>query len=153
MAIHKITTDLYEDAFTLLALHSSLKDYAMVYAINLCLKTNFVRASKDLDISKNVSFSFFEWKDDSNDNYWTLLSNQSEIEESFDSGDLFENEPAITKHYLLPEYKEVDYLLKIEHEDDALEKEVLKQLLKIPNVLTAYILNIDHLKYKDNLIF
>lgn len=153
MAVHKITADFYEDTFSLLALHSSLEDYAMVYAINLCLKANFKRASNDLDISEKVSFPIFEWIDESNESHWTLLTNKTEIEERLLRNDLFNNEPTIRKEYLLPEYKDADYLLKIEHEDAALEQKTLKQLLEIPKIITAYILNADHLKSKSNLIF
>lgn len=152
-AVYKITDDFYEDSFTLVALHSSMADYAMVYALNLCLKSNFKRSSKDLDLSQHISFPFFEWRDDSNDSYWTLIVNNSQHEENFVRSDLFENEPSFSKHYLLPEYKESDYLLKIEHEDDALEEQTIKQLLTIPKVITAYVLDVDHLKSKSNLIF
>jgi len=83
MAIHKITDDFYEDSFALFALHSSMEDFAMVYAINQYLKSK----------------------------------------------------------------------LKIEHEDVIVEEQIVKQLLTIPKVITAYILDVDHLKSKANLIF
>lgn len=153
MAIHKITDDFYEDSFTLFALHSSMEDFAMVYAINQYLKSNLKRTSKDLDLSESISFPIFEWTDDINDSYWTLMTNNSILEETFVAGDLFANEPSFTKHYLLPEYKEADYLLKIEHEDVIVEEQIVKQLLTIPKVITAYILDVDHLKSKANLIF
>ncbi len=153
MAIHKITDDFYEDSFALFALHSSMEDFAMVYAINQYLKSNLKRTSKDLDLSESISFPIFEWTDDINDSYWTLMTNNSILEETFVVGDLFANEPSFTKHYLLPEYKEADYLLKIEHEDVIVEEQIVKQLLTIPKVITAYILDVDHLKSKANLIF
>ena len=153
MAIHKITDDFYEDSFTLLALHSSMEDYALVYALNLCLKSNFKRSSKDLDISEYVSFPIFEWKDNSNDSYWTLITNTSLQEENTARADLFMNEPLFTKHQLLPEHKDADYLLKIEHDDDSIEEQTVKQLLTIPKIITAYALDVNHLKSKNNLIF
>ena len=153
MAIHKITDDFYEDSFALLALHSSMEDYSMVYALNLCLKSNFKRSAKDLDISEHISFPIFEWKDDSNDSYWTLITNTSLQEENLVRTDLFVNEPSYTKHQLLTEHKDVDYLLKIEHDDDNLVEQTVKQLLTIPKIITAYILEVEHLKSKSNLIF
>jgi len=153
MAVHKITDDFYEDSFTLVALHSSIEDFAMVYTINSCLKSKFKRSSKDLDLSEKVSFPIFEWKDDSTESYWTLISNKIDSQEKSLGNDLFENEPSFSKNYLLPEYKEVDYLLKIEHDDPRLEENALKELLTIPKIITAYILNADHLKSKNNLIF
>jgi hypothetical protein len=153
MAVHKIIDDFYEDSFTLLAIHSSMEDYAIVYALNLCLKANFKRSSEDLDISDHISFPIFEWKDDNNDNYWTLITNNSLKEDNVTRGDLFENEPSFIKHHLVPEHKDADFLLKIEHDDFNLEKDTVKQVLTIPKIITAYVLDVDQLKSKNNLIF
>ena len=151
MAIHKITDDFYEDSFTLIAIHSSMEDYAAVYAINSCLKTNFKRSAKDLDFREHISFPIFEWRDNKNDSYWTLITNYSLHEENVVRSDLFLNEPSYTKHYLVPEHKDADYLLKIEHEDNNLEECTVKQLLAIPKIITAYVLEVEHLKSKSNL--
>lgn len=153
MAIHKITDDFYEDSFTLLALHSSMEDYAIVYALNLCLKSNFQRSSQDLDLSEDISFPIFEWRDEQNDSYWTLITNNSTQEKSLVGNDLFANEPSYTKHHLVPEYKDADYFLKIEHDDDSIEERTVRQLQTIPKIITAYILEVDNLKSKSNLIF
>jgi hypothetical protein len=153
MAIHKITDDFYEDSFTLVALHSSLEDFAIVYALNLCLKSNFKRAIQDLELSKDISFPIFEWRDEHNDNYWTLIANNSTQEESLVRNDLFANEPSFTKHNLVPEYRDADYFLKIEHDDNSLEEQVVKQLQATPKIITAYILEVEQLKSKNNLIF
>ena len=153
MAIHKITADFYEDSFTLLALHSSMEDFSMVYAMNLCLKSNFKRTAQDLELSEHISFPIFEWRDFYNDSYWTLISNNSIQEEGLMGSDLFANESSFTKHNLVPEYREADYLLKIEHDDNSLEEKVVKQLQAIPKIITAYILDVEQLKSKSNLIF
>jgi len=153
MAVHKIIDDFYEDSFTLLAIHSSMEDYAIVYALNLCLKGNFKRSAEDLDISDHISFPIFEWKDKANENYWTLITNNSLQEDNLVRSDLFENEPSFTKHHLVPEHKEADFLLKIEHDTSNLEKDTVKQLLAVPRIITAYVLDVDQLKSKNNLIF
>lgn len=153
MAVHKIIDDFYEDSFTLLALHSSMEDYAIVYALNLCLKSSFKRSSQDLDISDQISFPIFEWKDESNDSYWTLINNFSVQEDNLVRSGLFENEPSFTTHHLVPEHKDADYLLKVEHDDVNLEKDTVKQLLTVPSIITAYVLDVDQLKSKNNLIF
>lgn len=153
MAVHKIIDDFYEDSFTLLALHSSMEDYAIVYALNLCLKSSFKRSSQDLDISDHISFPIFEWKDDKNDSYWTLITNCSVQEDNLVRSGLFENEPSFTTHHLVPEHKDADYLLKVEHDDFNLEKDTVKQLLTVPSIITAYVLDVDQLKSKNNLIF
>jgi len=152
-AVHKITEDFYEDSFTLIAVHSSLEDYALVYAVNLGIKSLFKRALKDLEISEHMSFPFFEWQDDINDRYWTLITNTSIKKESLAGRDLFQDEPSFTRHYLVSEHKEVDYFIKIEHDDDLNDAALVKELLSIPKMITAYTVNADKLKSKNNLIF
>lgn len=152
-AIHKISDDFYEDSFTLIALHSSLEDYAVVYALNKCLKSNLQRSRTDLDISHNIPFPIFEWKDAMNDAYWTLITNHSIKEVSLDQSGLFQNEPSYTVHHLISEYKEVDYFLKIEQDDLDVGHNIIKPILTIPKVIMAYIVEIHALKSKNNLIF
>ncbi|MCJ7465750.1 MAG: IPExxxVDY family protein [Maribacter sp.] len=153
VAVHKITEDFYEDAFRLIALHSSLEDYAMVYAINHCLKSNFKRAQTDLDLSEQGFFPFFEWNDEINDRFWTLIVNCSLNEVRYKGIDLFRDEPSYTSNYLVPEYKEADYFLKIEADESLNTHTIVKSLFEIPKVMTAYEIQIDKLKSKNNLIF
>lgn len=151
-AVHKILTDFYEDSFTLLALHSSLEDYAMVYALNLCLKSNFKRTTNDLELFDQVGFPIFEWKDTQNDRFLTLITNKGTKEETNLTGNLFENEPSFARFHVVPEYKDADYLLKVEH-DDYLEENLVKSLMAIPNVVTVYTIEIENIKSRTNLIF
>ncbi|WP_291868223.1 IPExxxVDY family protein [Maribacter sp.] len=153
VAVHKITGDFFEEAFILIALHSSLPDYALVYGVNNCLKANFKRSRKDLDVSNSVSFPFFEWEDDIKDRYWTLISNFSNKEESTVTTSLFKDEPTFTTHHLIPEHKEIDYFLKIEEDEAHMVEDILKALVTIPKIITAYELDAENLKSKNNLIF
>ncbi|NHF58889.1 IPExxxVDY family protein [Flavobacteriaceae bacterium TP-CH-4] len=152
-AVHKIMDDFYEDPFYLVALHSSLEDYELVYFINLHLKTKFVRCKEDLQLTSHLSFPIFEWKDETKDSYWSLIRNNSAQEESSQRIDLFEGEPSFTIHHLIPEHKEVDYFLKVEQDDFDVEATVLKPLLKVPKIITAYTIDANKLKSKNNLIF
>jgi hypothetical protein len=153
VAVHKITGDFYEDTFYLIALHSSLEDYAMVYAINQCLKSNFKRAKTDLDLSEQGYFPYFEWKDEINDRFWTLIVNCSINEVRYKGIDLFRDEPSYTSNYLVPEYKEADYFLKIEADETLNVHTIVKSLFEIQKVMTAYEIHIEKLKSKNNLIF
>ena len=153
VAVHKITEDFYEDSFILIALHSSLPDYALTYAINSSLKAAFKRSKKDLDLSSIISFPFFEWEDEINDRYWTLITNSSRNKENVITADLFKDEVTFTRHYLIPEHKEIDYFLKIEEEDAHMVEDILKALATIPKIITAYKIDAENLKSKNNLIF
>ncbi|MDV7137780.1 IPExxxVDY family protein [Maribacter sp. TH_r10] len=152
-AVHKISGDFYEEDFTLIALHSTMQDYAVVYALNNVLMSLFVRAPKDLEVSEHMSFPFFEWQDDQHDRYWIVIANKSTKKELLVRDGLFQDEPSFAKHYLVPEHKEVDYFVKIEHDDDLNTSDLVKKLLTIPKIITAYSLDADTLKSRNNLIF
>lgn len=157
-AVHKLTEDLYEDSFDLIALHSSLEDFALAYALNLALKSNFKRRLRDLDISGRIAIPIFEWKDDLNDRYLTLFTNKGVGQDMVAKNGLFKEEPSYRNHHILLEYREVDYFLKIEQDgsDSYLQAEnenTVAKLLTISKVITAYTVKTQKLKSKNNLIF
>ncbi len=151
--VHKISADFYEELYAIIAIHSGLEDYALVYEINRCLKTNFRRSSKDLDLSELGVFTYFEWKDEINERYWTLISNDSHQQVHLTDTDLFSNEPSYGVYRLIPEHKEVDYFLKMESEEGEDLNEIVKSLFGIPKIQMAYELDTQKLKSKNNLIF
>lgn len=153
LSVHKISVDFYEDSFSLIALHSSLEDYAMAYALNRHIKSNFRRGREDLDIMEHITVPIFEWRDETNDGYWTLFTNQGVKEDSMIRSDLFRNEPTFTPFHMVPEYREVDYFLKIEQDDFTESDSLIKKLHSIPKVVTAYSIPHHKLKSKNNLIF
>ena len=54
--------------------------------------------------------------------------------------------------YLLPEYKKVDYLLKIEN--NLLDtKNLISKMKDIPQIITTFAVDVNTLKSKNNLIF
>jgi hypothetical protein len=152
-AIHKISEDFYEETFTLIALHSSIEDFMLVYALNSCLKTKLKRSVNDLDLSQGGSFPIFDWRDEVNDRNYTFVSNNDVKEEVLSIGNLFQDQPTFTKYHLVPEYRDVDYFLKIEHDELDVEDKILKSVLTIPKVITAYLVDASKLKSKNNLIF
>jgi|SRR5690606_33988786 len=150
---HKISDDFYGESYTFIALRSNLEDHALVFAINGYLKSNFKRTREDLELSGNFSFPVFEWKDVINDRYWTLIPNKCQKMELLEESGLFPEEPSYTTFYVIPEHREVDYILKLEQEDNDLETQLIKTFYKIPKIITAYILDTTKLKHKNNLIF
>jgi len=153
VAVHKITNDFYEDSFDLVALHSSLEDYAIAYALNLHLKSSFKRSNEDLDLNGHITVPIFEWKDDINDRYWTLFTNNGLVEDTVSTKGLFKDEPSFTTFHMVPEHREVDYFLKIEQDEFINMDNLVKTLQRIPKIITAYAIETDKLKSKNNLIF
>jgi hypothetical protein len=86
-----------------------------------------------------------------------LIENKKEITiaQNAKLSNLFtENEAFTNTFYFLPEFKKVDYLLKIEGDDNQINLEkITKKLKKIDHVTTVYSVNKDQIKSKNNLIF
>lgn len=149
---HKIAAELYDDSFKLIALHCSLNDYAMAYNINKAVKLQLQRSEEDLGVV-DFSFPIFEWKDDANDTNWTLVSNAIKKMEKTETLGLFNEKSEERTHYLIEERKEVDYFLKIDVDDNYIVNTVVASIKAIPNVITAYNIDVANLKSKRNLIF
>lgn len=152
-AVYKIIDDFYDDSFVLIAIHSSLEDYKMGYRLNNIFNSKFKRSKSDFDLKENHCFPWFDWLDELNDNYWVLIANQSTKQVQLTNNDLFENETTYSRPKLIPEYKDVDYFLKIEDETIVANKKLIKTLMAVPKIRAAYQVSTDKLKSKKNLIF
>ena len=59
-----------------------------------------------------------------------------------------------TKVYLLPEFKKVDYFLKIENSEDTISvSDIIATLNTIEGISTVYEVDMNKIKSKNNLIF
>lgn len=158
MALHKLLVDdFYDDTYKLIAIHCGLEDYRLAYLLNQSLELNLKRKSKDLDFEYlKSSYSIFEWNNVSQFVTWNLVSNVcKKEEESLYSTGLFQtNEKVLRTFNLVPEYKRVDYFIKISDEiQNVNEKLILDKLQNIPQIVTSYSVNPTQLKSKDHLIF
>lgn len=160
MAVHKlILDDVFDEvSYTLIALHCSVEDYRLAYLLNKYLGITLNRKPSDLDYNNGKStYSIFEWKDDKQLTTWSLVSNvcKTESYQQTNYESLFNNQEKIIKIInLIPEYKRVNFFLKIDNQFNfSKEKYILNSILKIPQIATAYNIDPDQLKSKDNLIF
>lgn len=160
MAVHKlILDDIYEEVdCTLIAIHTTIESYRLAYLLNKYLSINLARMHSDLDVSSNnARYSIYEWEDTKQHAIWSLVSNTCKIEISKQNKliSLFETEKNVTRiSYLVPEYKVVNFFLKIDNQLNLIkEKNIIKTILGIQHIATAYSVDINQLKSKDNLIF
>lgn len=153
MITHRILEDYSEDNFRLFAIHSNVEDHAMAYGLNGALKLRMKRAQSDFDLDQQVTFPFFEWKDELQDITWHLICNSSTTREIGNPGELFPDEPRLNRHYLIPEFKDADYVLRTEVAEEMETEEILTAILAIPHVITVYEIETATLKSKENLIF
>lgn len=160
MAIKKLMLDdFFEDEeFTLIGIHSNLEDFRLAYLINKHLQIHLYRKPIDFK-SYNLAahYSIFEWEDQEQLTVWNLVSNICKIEaqQQIASLDSLFGENSTTKTYhLIPEFKRVNYVLKIESELPLqAQKLILNTIKDIKQVVMAHIIDTDVLKSKENLIF
>lgn len=159
MALHKFLIDDFdEEIYSLFAIHCTIEDYRVAYLLNHYLDINLVRKDQDLDFKYNAaSYSIYEWEDKNNLITWNLVSNICKKEEDSltSSGSLFQSQNKIIRtHNLIPEYKNVNYLLKINNEGNGIsEKSLIHKIQEIPQIAAVYRIEVTQLKSKDNLIF
>ena len=158
MAISKLNLeDFCNEVFSLFAIHTDLDDYRLAYFLNKHLGINLFRKTFDLDfVNSKGSFSVFEYIDQTSFLKWSLISNiyNYNFSTKASNDDLFvESNNLVQKVNLLTEYKNVNYLLKIENNESQVDLEAIaKEIKNISQVITLYDINKD-LKNKENLIF
>lgn len=159
MALHKlILDDFYDESYKLIAIHCRLEDYRLAYLLNKYINLKLRRTENDLDFKYlESSYSLFEWYNDTEYVKWNLVSNvcQKEEDSLYSSGTLFsDNSKVLKTFHLIPEYKKVDFFLKISEEIQSVdEKTILSRLQAIPQIITSYTVDPLKIKSKDNLIF
>jgi hypothetical protein len=159
MALHKlIVDDFSDDTYSLMAIHCTLEDYRVAFLLNQHLNINLRRKPKDLDFKYIASsYSIYEWEDINQLITWNLVSNVCKKEEDslVSTGSLFKSQSKIIKsHNLIPEYKKVNYLLKIDNDDNVInEKTLIHKIQEIPQIAAIYSIDVKLLKSKNNLIF
>ncbi len=160
MAVHKlILDDIFEDvSCTLIAIHCAIEDYRLAYLLNKYLDITLTRKPEDLDFDKgNTKYAVFEYEDKKKLIMWNLVSNICKIETDSQlvQQSLFSTHHKVIKTYnLIPEYRKVNYFLKIDNEfNNSKEKQIINNLLKIPQIAMAYNVDMSLLKSKEHLIF
>lgn len=162
MAIHKLNLDEFDEIdYHLIAIHTSLEDYRLAYFINQKLPVNLSKSKNEIQINikeGETNFSRFYFNDIEKETSWNLIQNKNEVLQykKGNTQNLFSNVvmEVSTKVFLLPEFKKVDYFLKIENNDDTLNVSRIQILLNaIDNVSTVYMVDTNKIKSKNNLIF
>lgn len=159
MLSHKLVLDEVEEDYHLLAIHTSLEEFKMAYLLNKHLQLSLKRARVDLDFNHGAVqalYPLYQFKEPAKYREYFLIKNKYKgpLKKIISSGSLFmEDDVSAQFTYLIPEYKEVDYFIKIDEDmDELMIQERLQQIASIPNVLTTYRIDPNRLKSKNNLI-
>jgi hypothetical protein len=159
MKIHKLNIqDFNEIDYNLIAIHTTLEDYHLAFLINSQLKISLKKDKEEVISNTDaveVAYSKFSFEDEKCGLFWSLIQNQKwiEAEQAQDGFFVFE-EPQKKKVFLIPEFKNVDYFLKIEEmetEDEAVE--ISNKIQEIEKVTAAFVIDIERIKSKNHLIF
>lgn len=162
MAIHKLDFGEFDEIdYSLIAIHTSLEDYRLAYFINQKLHVNLNKSIKEIQITVKegeTHFSRFHYYEKKKEISWDLIQNKNEViqQRKEENQSLFSNVniEVATKVYMLPEFKKVDYFLKIENSDENLNLlKIQNELNTIDNIATLYIVDTNKIKSKNNLIF
>ena len=160
MAIHKLYIDEFDEVdYELIAIHTSLEDYRLAYFLNQKLPILLGKSKSEIQINikEGVTyFSRFIYENNDTDSCWSLIQNKNEVNTliSDNNQNLFANSSyeVATKAYLLPEFKKVDYFLKVENSDNDIEK-IIAKINTIARISTVYSVDTNKIKSKNNLIF
>lgn len=161
MPAHKLVLDeVFEQPFKLIAIHSSVEEFRLAFLLNKHLDLRLARSRKDIDYqigSSRVLFAHYLFEDQQKYCGYHLVSNISkgEILSGEDNSSLFGDEQLVfRKIFLLPEFKKVDFILKIEDEIDTVSESImLSKIKEIAQISTAYSIEFHKIKSKENLIF
>ena len=162
MAVHKLDLGEFDEIdYHLIAIHTSLEDYRLAYFINQKLPINLGKDKSEIHVNikeGEAKFSRFYYHDVEKDISWNLIQNKNEVLQQKNDNEqgLFSNinVEVSTKVYLLPEFKKVDYFLKIENIDNTMDVSKTQYILNtIENITTAYSVETNKIKSKNNLIF
>ena len=161
MAIHKLHLEEFDEIdYQLIAIHSSLEDYRLAYYINQNLPINLKKENCNIQISNKegkTQFTRFVFED-SKDIVWNLVQNKNDVfvpSQNSNQGLFAEtNNKFSTKIYLIPEFKNVDFFLKIENGEVNIDvSKITNCIKKIERVSTVYAVEVEKIKSKNNLIF
>ena len=162
MAIHKLDLGEFDEIdYDLIAIHTSLEDFRMAFFINQILPVNLSKSENEIQINikeGETHFSRFYYNDDESAITWNLIQNKNKIvqHKTGNSENLFSDltMEVSTNVFLLPEFKNADYFLKIEKNDGAMNVSKIQILLNtIDSVSTVYLVDTSKIKSKNNLIF
>lgn len=145
-------------SFSLIAIHTNLLSSQLAYLINQELRYRLVRDAEDLSFSKrNKQFCYikFTYEDEANHNYISLIGNKNVSSTSKElSPPVLLSDIVEEVNFLIPEYKKVDYFLKIESDDNSVSlQDIIKKVGAISHVHMVYELDHADLKSINNLIF
>ena len=161
MAVYKLHLEEFDEIdYQLIAIHTSLEDYRLAYYINQNLPITLKKNNCNIQISNKegeTQFTRFVFED-SKDIEWNLIQNKNDVfvpSQNSNQGLFAEsNNNFSTKIYLIPEFKKVDFFLKIENGEVTIDmSKIANCIKKIDRVSTVYAIEVEKIKLFFDFIF
>jgi hypothetical protein len=145
----------YNYDFFLISIHSTLEDYFLAIHLNTIFGIQLRKCNFTLNFeTKRGEFSIYDYNNEENFTYWSLISNKQVIEEKINLGNYILFDSIYNTYVLVKEKKEVDFFLKIEGDFTINDKaEILNKIKKIHGVLACAEIKPENLKEINNLIY
>ena len=139
--------------FSLIAIHSILDDYKLVFWLNKLLPIKLSKSIQPMFLkNKNKKdFEFFKYENEDENVFWYLIPNQIKIKKEQTNFNLF-NEILEENEYFVSELKKIDYIIKITDNNINI-LEFIKKINQINHVSTAVEIDLEKIKHKNHLIF
>lgn len=148
-----------EEEYLLIAIHTNIEAHTLSFLINKHLKISLKRKTRDIDFIKDnvhISFPVYEYVDTKSETIYYLTENKckSHTEKVTSAGSLFASDTVVKTHYLVPEYKQADFLLKIVDDNFPNSGHLIQtKLAEVPKISAFYEIDQNKLKSKQNLNF
>ena len=158
MAVHKLYIEDFDEIdYELIAIHTTIEDYHLAYLLNQNLPVLFAKSDNDIQVNTKegvAHFPLFVYECPIHGAFWSLMGNQGDIPSHAFGEGLFTapNLGVATRVYLLPEFKKVNFFVKIEAPTSTLD-EIIKSINTIDKISTVYSVETDKIKSINNLIF
>ena len=160
MAVHRLQLEEEEDDFSLFAIHCGELPFKMAFLMNQSLRWQLKREREDVSVlrgGKQQQYPKYRYVSRHDQVDHLLLSNIGHVDQDIavePQMGLFEGMAVQNSSvsYLMPEFKKVDYLLKIEATlAEATKKTIVAQIKSIKEVVSTYIIQHDKIKHLNAL--
>ncbi|MFL2638826.1 MAG: IPExxxVDY family protein [Flavobacteriaceae bacterium] len=151
MSKHLLSFNEINEAFELIAIHSSSEPHDLVFEINRSMGLNLFRTKHDISFKKNNE-KYMVYKSDGynkSESLFLYMNTFYDLKETKSTNLLFNSTPS--KSVLLPEVKSVDYIIKYVGEKKNI-KYFVKSLSLMKQISSCYSLNKKKIKSVNNLI-
>lgn len=162
MGVQKLLlTDDFAEDFLLIAIHCSEEAYKVAFLLNQFAGLRLQRSTIDLEFTTeglDITFPLFDYEDKLRYVNYDLVANKckSKSVRVLKNGSLFKDEvvPEMITTHLIPEFKQVDFFLKISTDTPSIAiRKIVTDINVIKQVISAYQIETEQLKSRNNLIF